>query len=253
MSPLSFAAFVFVATFGSALLGFFLRRLVPKRYTDDATEGNVKVVLGMLSMLTSVVLGFVTAEAKNSFDNAAKIVSDTAVRVVSIDRVLADFGEEADLIRGRIKQEAQRWADRITSPAGDRNVDLGVVKRGEELENLVGEIKTLKPSSDHLAQDQARAIDLASEIMHDRWLLATERAASTPTVFLLVVLAWLAIEFFVFGLFASPTPPVVVATFVGAVTVASAMFLVLDLEGPTSGPMRGSTTSLERAIAILGH
>jgi len=102
MSPLSFAAFVFVATFGSALLGFYLRRLVRKRYTDDATEGNVKVVLGMLSMLTSVVLGFVRAEAKNSFDTAARIISDTAVRVVSIDRVLADFGEESDAIRGRI-------------------------------------------------------------------------------------------------------------------------------------------------------
>lgn len=253
MSPLTFAAFVFIATFGGALLGFLLKRIVPERHTDEATEGHVKVVLGMLSTLTSVVLGFVTAEAKNSFDNAAKIVSDAAVRVVSIDRVLADFGEEANAIRGRIKQEAQRWADRINSPAGDRNVDLGVVKRGEELEDLVTGIKALKPSSDHLAQEQARAIDLATEIMHDRWLLTTDRAASTPTVFLLVVLAWLGLEFFIFGLFASPTPPVVLATFLGAVTVASAMFLVLDLEAPTSGVMRVSTKSLERAIAILGQ
>ncbi len=253
MSPLSFAAFVFIATFVPTLLGFLLQRLVPESYTDDATEGNVKVVLGMLSMLTSVVLGFVTAEAKNSFDNAAKIISDTSVRLVSIDRVLADFGEDATAIRGRIKQEARRWADRINSPEGDRNADLGVIKRGEELEDLVGDIKALKPSSDHLVQDQARAIDLASEILHDRWVLTTDRAAATPTVFLLVVLTWLALEFFIFGLFASPTPPVVLATFLGAVTVASAMFLVLDLEGPTSGPMRVSTKSLERAIAILGQ
>lgn len=253
MSPLSFAAFVFLATFVAAMLGFRLQKMVPESYTDDATEGNVKVVLGMLSMLTSVVLGFVTAEAKNSFDNAAKIISDTAVRVVSIDRVLADFGDEANAIRGRIRQETQRWVDRINSPAGDVNVDLGVIKRGEELEDLVGDIKALKPSSDHLAQDQARAVDLATEILHDRWLLTTDRAAATPTVFLIVVLVWLGLEFFIFGLFASPTPPVVLATFVGAVTVASAMFLVLDLEGPTSGPMRVSTKSLERAIAILGQ
>jgi hypothetical protein len=31
------------------------------------------------------------------------------------------------------------------------------------------------------------------------------------------------------------------------------MFLVLDLEGPMSGPMRVSTWTLERAIAIMGQ
>ena len=253
MSALTFAAFVFIATFVAALLGFQLQRFVPEKYTDDATEGHVKVVLGMLSMLTTVVLGFVTAEAKNSFDNAAKIISDTAVRLVSIDRVLADFGEEAAPVRGRIKQAAKDWIAAVNSTEGDVHSDLRAVQRGDELEDLFDGIKALKPTSDALAKDQARAIDLAAGILHDRWVLTTERAASTPTVFLLVVLGWLALEFFIFGLFASHNVLVVVATFLGSLTVASAMFLVLDLEGPMTGPMRISTKTLERAVAIMGQ
>lgn len=253
MSALTFAAFVFIATFMAALLGFQLQRFVPEAYTNDATEGHVKVMLGMLSMLTTVVLGFVTAEAKNSFDNAAKIVSDTAVRLVSIDRVLADFGEDAAPVRRRIKEAAQGWITRINSPEGDQHADLGVVQRGEVLENLVDEIKALKPTSDAQADDKARAGEFADGILHDRWMLQTERAASTPTVFLYVVLAWLAIEFFVFGLFVSRNAMVMLATFLGALTVASAMFLVLDLEGVMTGPMRISTASLERAVAIMGQ
>jgi hypothetical protein len=255
MSILAFATFVFIATFLAAVLGFQLQSFLPSRYTDGATGGQVKVVLGMLSMLTSVVLGFVTAEAKNSFDDASKIVADTAVRLVSIDRVLADFGTESAGIRSKIKQAAKDWITSINSNAGDRSADLDLqmVQRGDELENLHDEIKALKPSSDALAKDQARAIDLAAGILHDRWVLATDRAASTPSIFLFVVLAWLSLEFFIFGLFASRNVLVAGTTFFAALTVASAIFLVLDLEGPMSGPMRVSTKALERAVAIMGH
>ena len=68
-----------------------------------------------------------------------------------------------------------------------------------------------------------------------------------------MLLAWLALEFFIFGLFANQNTAIVLATFLGAVMVASAFFLVLDLEGPMAGPMRISTENLERAVAIMGQ
>lgn len=253
MSALTFAIFVFLATALAALLGYWLQRFVPQRYTDETTAGNVKTMLGMFSMLSTVVLGFVTVEAKNSFDQAAKVVSDTAVRLVAIDRVLADFGEDAAPLRHRIKETAQAWIARINSPEGDTHFDLGVVRRGELLENLVDDIRSLEPRSEAQTDDKARAVEFATAILHDRWMLQTERAASTPTVFLFVVLAWLALEFFVFGLFVPHNAMVMLAELIAAFIVASAMFLVLDLEGVMTGPMRISTASLERAVTIMGQ
>jgi hypothetical protein len=253
MSPLAFSALVFIATLLAALVGFQVQRLLPDRSTDETTAGDVKVVLGMLSMLTTVVLGFVTAEAKNSFDKAASIISDTAVRLVTIDRVLAGFGAEAAPIRVEIKRAATEWMARIKSPEGDVGWDLMSVRRGEQLEEIFGSIKKLQPASDAQSRDHDQAVELAAGILHDRWTLTTERAASTPTIFLMVVLAWLAVEFFIFGLFASPNAVVLAATFFACLTLASAMFLVLDLEGPMTGPMRISTRSLERAAAIMGQ
>lgn len=225
MDALTFAAFVFIAMFLAALAGFRFQRMLPEKFTDDANEAHVKTVLGMLSMMTAIVLGFVTADAKNSFDNASKIVADTAVRMVSIDRVLADFGDDGEKIRDRLKQGAEDWIARIKSPAGDAHADLRTVQRAEELENLVEDIQKLKPTSDVQSQDQSRAVDLAIGILHDRWVLKTERAASTPTVFLLVLLAWLGLEFFIFGLFADRNSAILFATFLGAVMVASAFFI----------------------------
>lgn len=253
MSALTFAAFVFIAIFLAALAGFQMQRVLPEKFTDDATEGHVKSVLGMLSMMTAVVLGFVTANAKNSFDNASKIVADTAVRMVSIDRALATFGDEGETIRGRMKHGAEEWIARIKSPAGDANSDLRAVQRAEELESFVASIQKLKPASEAQTEAQGRAVELALGILHDRWVLKTDREASTPTVFLLVLLAWLGLEFFIFGLFANRNAAIVFATFFGAVMVASAFFLVLDLEGPMTGPMRVGTAPLERAAAIMGQ
>lgn len=253
MSSLVFAAFVFICIFAASLAGFQLQRALPRNFTDDATEGNVRSVLGMLSMLTAVVLGFVTTDAKKSFDHASKIVADTAVRMVSIDRILADFGEEGADLRAGLMRAGQRWIERIQSPAGDTHADLRTVQRAEDLEAFVEAIQRLKPSSEAQAESQDRAVELALGILHDRWALKTEHSASTPTVFLIVLLAWLAIEFFIFGLFATRNAPVLIATFLGAIMVASAFFLVLDLEGPTTGPMRISTGTLERALAIMGQ
>lgn len=253
MSALTFAAFVFIVICLSALAGFRLQGLLPPKFTDEATEGNVRTVLGMLSMMTAVVLGFVTADAKNAFDNASKIMADTAVRLVSIDRVLADFGSEGTALRVQLKKFAEEWIARVKSPAGDANADLVTVKRAEELEGFVGQIQKLKPASDVQANEQGRAVELALGILHDRWVLKTERAASTPNVFLMVLLAWLGLEFFIFGLFADKNTAMLLATFLGAIMVASAFFLVLDLEGPMTGPMRVGTGTLERAVAIMGQ
>lgn len=253
MSALSFAAFVFIAIFVAALAGFWCQRFLPENFTDDATEASVRAVLGMLSMLTAVVMGFLTANAKNAFDHASKIAADTAVRMVSIDRGLANFGDDAKPLRDRLKQFAEDWIDTINSPAGDAHADLRALQRAEELEQFVKAIQKLEVASETQADYRDKVVDLSLAILYDRWVLKTERAAATPTVFLLVLLAWLALEFFIFGLFSNQNTAIILATFLGAVMVASAFFLVLDLEGPMTGPMRISTENLERAVVIMGQ
>ena len=253
MSAMTFAAFVFIATFLAALAGFRLQKSVPTSFTDDATEGNVKVVLGMLSMLTAVVLGFVTSDSKQSFDKAAGIVSDNAARLVSMDQSLAAFGPAALPIRKQIKQSTEDWIERIKSPLGDADADLGAVERGRQYEAVVTAIAELKPENTAQERAQARATEQAAALQHDRWVLTTERVAQSPTIFLSILLAWFAIEFFIFGLFANRNAVVTMATIFACVTMASSIYLILELEGPMTGQLRIPTRPLERAAAIMQH
>lgn len=82
MLAVGFATFVFLATFGAVLLGFQVRRVLPGSRVDEATITSTRQVLGLASILTTIVLGFVTASARDSFDSASGILAEGAVRIV---------------------------------------------------------------------------------------------------------------------------------------------------------------------------
>lgn len=71
--------------------------------------------------------------------------------------------------------------------------------------------------------------------------------------FLVILMFWLAVLFLGFGLLAPRNGTVLTVLFVGAVSVAAAIFLILDLNEPFDGlirvsidPIRDSLTELMR-------
>jgi len=64
---------------------------------------------------------------------------------------------------------------------------------------------------------------------------------------------WLTITFVSFGLFAPRNPTVVAVLFVCAVSVAGAVFLVLEMDGPFEGMITVSAEPLKYAVAHLNQ
>ena len=71
--------------------------------------------------------------------------------------------------------------------------------------------------------------------------------------FLLVLVFWLSMIFASFGLFAPVNPTVIALLFVCAISVAGAIFLVLELDQPFAGLIRISDEPMRRALTILGQ
>ena len=68
---------------------------------------------------------------------------------------------------------------------------------------------------------------------------------------LAMLVAWLALIFASFG-FRAPKNAITVATYVvSAVLIAGALYLILDMDVPFSGPIQISPMPLERALAEL--
>jgi hypothetical protein len=77
--------------------------------------------------------------------------------------------------------------------------------------------------------------------------------AAIPGPFLAVLLFWLTITFVSFGLFAPRNAMVVTVLLVCALSVGSAVFLVLELDGPFDGLIKVSADPLRYAHARLNQ
>jgi hypothetical protein len=71
--------------------------------------------------------------------------------------------------------------------------------------------------------------------------------------FLAILLFWLTITFASFGLFAPRNGTVLVVLFVCAVSVGSAVFLILELDGPFDGLLKVSADPLRYALTHLNE
>jgi hypothetical protein len=242
----------FACTFGGALLGMALRRALPDHHLDSDSKDTIKVGVGLVATMTALVLGLVTASAKTSFDAVDSAVKQTAVDVLVLDRTLARYGPETGPIRIALKQAVATRVEMLWPLGADRPTKIDPIHSGAgaTAEQLASAIRTLQARDDTQRALQARAVDQAESLLQARWLVLAGTEASIPVAFLVVLTVWLALIFASFGLFAPRNPTVLAVLLVCALSVASAVFLVLEMESPFSGLMRVSADPLRYA---LGH
>jgi hypothetical protein len=94
---------------------------------------------------------------------------------------------------------------------------------------------------------------MSVDLARTRWLLFSQRGSAVAIPFLVVLVFWLTIIFLGFGLFAPRTATAVAALFVSALSVSSAIFLILALDRPFEGPLRIPSAPLQNALAHLGE
>ena len=82
------------------------------------------------------------------------------------------------------------------------------------------------------------------ELAQTRWLLSEQSASSIQTPFLLVLILWLGIIFASFGLFAPRNGTVYAVIFLSALSLSTAVFLILELDQPFDGAIRISDAPL---------
>jgi hypothetical protein len=86
-----------------------------------------------------------------------------------------------------------------------------------------------------------------------RWLLFAGGESAIPLPFLVVLLFWLTITFTSFGLFAPRNVTVLAVLFVCALSVTSALFLVVEMDGPFDGLIKASADPLRYAHAHINQ
>ncbi len=256
MNPALVGIVVFACAFAGVLLGMWLRTTLPEHHLDAESNGTVRVSIGLIVTMTALVLGLVTASAKSSFDAVDAVVKQTSSQILALDRILARYGSETGKIRESLKDAIGARIEMIWPQGPSRPVDLEVLASGGWLvgtERLAAAIQGLNPTDDVQRALQKRALDLSEGLLATRWLVTDSTAASIPAPFLAVLISWLAIIFVSFGLFAPRNASVVTVLLVCSLSVGSALFLIVELDGPFDGLLKVSPDSVRYAYAHLNR
>ena len=194
---------------------------------DDAeSRDTVKVGIGLIATMTALDFGPCHRLRQELLRCCELAVNQHAIEILTLDRVLARYGSEtkrADLIRS--------------------------IRGQAEAERLAEAIRGLKPRDEAQRSLQSRAMDLAEALLPTRWLIltGTEMLSSSAVPCNHGVLATITLASF--GLSAPRNATVLTALFVCAVSVASAVFLVLEMDRPFDGSIRVSGARWRNAHA----
>jgi hypothetical protein len=245
VSPLAISFIVLGCISAGIVVGMVLGHGRVAHHLDSDTRDILKMSLGTIATLTALVLGLLVAASKGTYDTQAAAVREIAADVLMIDRILSFYGPEAKAARGALRDLAVEMSGRIYSIEDSS----GFVR--VNMEEVYNKVVGLSPLNDAQRGLKERAIGVMPELGRTRLRMVTRGSGSVPTPFLLVLGFWLVILFLGYGVLAPRNATASVAVAVCALSVAGALFLILELDHPLGGIMRIPLDPLTDVIPLL--
>jgi len=253
VSPIVISLIAFASIFGGTLLGMFLHAHLPDHHLSIDSKDVMKLGTGMIATMAAVVLGLLIGSGKGTFDTLNNGLMQNSSKIILLDRTLARYGPETKEARDILKRHVNTLIAMIRAKKKAIALEKdGQAERG--LEDLDNKLRQLSPQNRDQHRLQSRALQIIADITETRWFLVAHVGQSSfPMPLLVLLLCWLTIIFFSFGLFTSRNTTVITVLFVCALSAASSLFLILDLDQPFGGVIKISSASLLNALSYLGQ
>lgn len=245
------ATLVFVALLGGALFGMRSARWLKSHHLSKETQEAVKLGVGMVAAMASLILGLMTASVKGNFDTTGKDIQQYATYLTTLDASLRHYGPEAEparkvLLAYTLHAVAETWPGTPGVPAV-----VSSTTSEQMLQEVGHEIRILVPANAEQTDLRAEALDRFKSLAALRWTIIAESVTEVPSVFVLVLIVWLTLIFVSFGLF-SPVNLVALTAFpLCALSLAGAIFLILEMSAPFDGVIMVGPSALQQSLAHM--
>lgn len=251
MSSTETGLLVFACTFGAALLGMYLRKKLPPDHLDGDSKDVVKLVIGLIATMAALVLSLLISSAHTAFDTQEAEVRQLGVHIFQLDRILVHFGPQGAEARSQLHHLIVDDIERTWPASHEKPAPYATPQLQEEGEQLFALIAGLSANTTLEHVGQSRALSLLGSIGETRRTMSEQARGSLSWFILGVLVCWLTLLFFGFGLFARLNTTVVVALMAGALSVATACVLILDMNQPYRGWMEISSAPLREVLAQM--
>ncbi len=249
MDAASIAGISFACIFAGALVGMLLRPYLPGHHLSKESLDVVKVAVGMIAAMSSLVLGLMTASVKGSFDLVDRQHRLYAARLIQLDDALRHYGPGAADARVRLKQYVERVIAQNAAAADNYRGSIEDTTAGDLLDAVKDDIAVLDFKTDAQHRFGGEAARLIDEIVSIRWGLIEQAGGSIVPAFLIVLICWITVIFVSFGMMADTNATIVVALLLCAASIAGALFLIVEMDMPFNGIISISFKPLADTLA----
>jgi hypothetical protein len=253
---------VFAAMCVSATIGFFIHSRLPERHRSGESIALVQLMITLLVTFTAIVLGLLTTSVKAGFDAAYSARGDDAAQLAQLDRCLRDYGPETAPVRQQLRSYvaaviASTWPDE-PRPVGLAFPDpskMPMIGESPLLSDTLSEVgrgvHELQPTDAFHRTQMTACVGQYSDLLSARWKVIEGARPSFSPPFYWVLVIWLSILFGSFGLTARPNGMVATMTVLCALSIAIAVFVILDMDEPYGGLFGVPSTSMRNALADM--
>ena len=249
MSSVAISLIVFACVFGAAIVGLLLRSPLPQHHLSADSKETVKVGMGLVATMSALVLGLLVSSAKTFYDTQSAELTQMSADIVLMDRLLAQYGPEAKEVRDALRVAVVAGFDRIWPRQSTRTSQMAPVS----LSDVLDKIEALSSNDDKQRAMKGQVQSIAIGVARTRWLMYQQLSVSVSKVLVAVMVFWLTVVFFSFGLFAPRNPTAIASLFAAALSVSGAILLILEMYSPYAGLMQISSAPLRSALEQLGH
>jgi hypothetical protein len=253
MSQDLFALVVAAVVFVSGMTGLAFHAWHPRNEEQvGETRDLLNRLTGLVATLSALVLGLLVASASNFYNSQKASLETVSAKVLELDGVLRRYGPDAQPARDLLKDLITSSYDNVWK-GNNANLTMPTVEqaiaRMDRLFLILNALREAAPESRKYLI--AKAGDLATSINDQRLQMSLQLNNSISWPFMIILISWASLLFFGFGMLARVNHASVVGLAVGAVSVASAIFLIVELSTPYSGLLRLSPAPVRQTIEAL--
>jgi hypothetical protein len=250
MDSITAGLLVSLCIFAGGIAGLYLHRVVPASHLTRETQEVVRLGIGMISVLSSLVLGLLIATAKGSYDTTDHAVRTYAAELALLNETLRDYGGDAGVPRDLLRQYTERLLSDIWPAHGDAP-NLNDEKAGKLMEHVREQIRALRPVDDGQRWLRDQALTINVELLRERWLLIGEQGPNVSPVVLAILVSWITVIFMSFGLNAPRNATIAIAFLICALTIGASIFLILEMDRPLAGILQISSQPLHEVLGQM--
>ncbi len=243
--------------------GLRVQCILHEHHRSRDTVDSIRVIITLLVTFAALVLGLLISSTQERFSSLGSGLRGLSIDIIELDRRLREYGSQTDPIRAKLilytkAAIADAWPDE-KRPPGDYPVDPQVLSPGSVestglavvLNQCDLAIESLDP---HDQVHRGLAADLShrmTELLERRLSLIENARRSISWPFLSILMFWLMVIFVIVGLSSAPNVLVITVMTLAALSLASSIFLALELDTPLEGFVTVPSAPLRDALVRL--